>query len=385
MRSKLQDGTVSAKREYRTVVRVLHLLATIQLVWAYHSRVPPYLHLEKYENGLDVMPCQTRVLMMLVLRWAHRNPVLIYLADLLSRSNRIYRAHIYPESFVFAITDTMGIVIAGWVATRIYEAASERRLLTKYIYPLVLVFCAASYVLVALHAVRFYYDLPSLGFFAVGLYLIYFRKHPLLFAALFIVATINRETTLLLLLFFVLAAVTEGRIVDWKRSYAPRTISVVVPLAICWTGWHIFVNRLYAQNHFAWIPASKINFVLLIWPPAWPQLLAAGCYSILPVLLYRGYIKDPTLRIWLWTLPAWFGLMFFYAIIVEPRLYGELIPYLACVAALLAEQSILARFQRPAALNKTFPIRHESRHAFSDRGSFTRTSSCKSVENEVAR
>jgi hypothetical protein len=46
---------------------------------------------------------------------------------------------------------------------------------------------------------------------------------------------------------------------------------------------------------------------------------------------------------WLWTLPAWFGLMFLYGIIVEGRLYGELIPYLACMSALIAEESILAR------------------------------------------
>jgi hypothetical protein len=97
--------------------------------------------------------------MMWLLRWAHHNPFLIHLADLFSRFTPIYRSHITPESFVFAITDTVGIVLAGWVATRIYNAASERCLLTAYVYPLVLVFCAVSYVLVSLHPRSFYYDL----------------------------------------------------------------------------------------------------------------------------------------------------------------------------------------------------------------------------------
>lgn len=348
MKSSLQDGSASSNSKHRALARVLYILATIQLVWAYHSRVPPYLHLQRYENGLEVTPCQTRVLMMLLLRWAHRNPFLIYLADLFSRSVPIYRSHICPESLVLAITDTAGIVLAGWVATRIYEAASERRLLTAYVYPLVLVFCAATYVLVSLHPRSFYYDLPSLGLFAVGLYLIYFRKHPLLFAALFVVATLNRETTLVLLLFFVLAAVTEAGALDWSRAYAPRTLAVVLPLAIYWAAWHVVVNRLFAQNHAAWIPAYKINLVLLVWPPAWPQLLAAAAYSILPILFYRRLVKDPTLRIWLWTLPAWFGIMFLYGIVVESRLYGELIPYLACMAALIAEETILARLATDA-------------------------------------
>ncbi|MHB1506355.1 MAG: hypothetical protein ACYCO5_08560 [Acidobacteriaceae bacterium] len=343
MKFAVHAGPAALNRKPGILARVLYIFATIQLVWAYHSRVPPYLHLDRYENGLEVTPCQTRVLMMWLLRWAHHNAFLIRLADLVSTFTPIYRSHITPETFVLAITDMIGVVLAGWVATRIYDAASKRRLLTAYIYPLVLVLCAVTYVLVSLHSRSFYYDLPSLGFFAVGLYLIYFRKHPLWFAALFVVATLNRETTLFLLLFFALAAVAESGKIDWRRCYAPRTLAVVLPLAIYWIAWHLAVNRLFAQNHAAWIPAYKINLVLLAWPPAWPQLLAAGGYTILPILLYRKWIKDATLRIWLWTLPAWFGLMFLYGIVVESRLYGELIPYLACMAALIAEQAILAR------------------------------------------
>jgi hypothetical protein len=327
------------------LAKALYALATIQVVWAYHSRVSPYLHLLKYENGLEVTPCQTRILMALVLRWAHHCRLLISLAALFSNATPIYRSKVYPESFIFAIADTIGIVVAGWVATRIYEAASERRLLTPYIYPLVLVFCGAQYVLVALHPFRFYYDLPSLGFFAVGLYLIYFRKHPLLFAALFVVATLNRETTLLLLLFYLLAAVSREGIAGYRRAYAGRALAIVAPLAIFWVGWHIYIDRLFAQNLGAPIPASKINTVLLLWPPAWPQMLATGCYCVIPIIAYRKYVRNRTLRLWLWTLPAWFAIMFRYAIIDEPRLFGELIPYLACMAAIVMEEAIILRLR----------------------------------------
>jgi hypothetical protein len=344
MSADAQAGPPVTRRP-RGLIRVLYLLATIQLVWAYHRRVPPYLHLARYENGLEVTPCQTRVLMMWLLRWAHHNAFLIRVADLLSRFTPIYRAPITPETLVLALTNTLGIMAAGWVATRIYDAASERRMLTEYIYPLVLVLCAVTYVLESLHARSFYYDLPSLGFFAVGLYLIYFRKHPLWFALLFVVATLNRETTLVLLLFYLLAAMADSGAVDWRRAVSPRTLAVVVPLVAYWIAWHLYVNRLYAANHAAWIPAYKINLVLLAWPPAWPQLFAAGGYLVVPIVLYRKRVKDATLRLWLWTLPAWFGLMFLYGIIVESRLYGELIPYVACMGALIAEQSILEQIE----------------------------------------
>ena len=88
--------------------------------------------------------------------------------------------------------------------------------------------------------------------------------------------------------------------------------------------------------------------MLLAWPPAWPQLFAAGGYTILPIVFYRKRVEDATLRLWLWTLPAWFGLMFLYGIVVESRLYGELIPYLACMGALIAEQSILTHLTMDA-------------------------------------
>lgn len=323
---------------------LMYTLATIQVVWAYHSRVPSYLGLDKYENGTEVTPCQTRVLMMLVLRWAHSNTLFVHLANVVSTVTPIYRTHIRPETFILGLLDTAGIAVAGWVATRIYTAASSRRLLTPYIYPLVLVFCAGQYILLALHVYRFYYDLPSLGFFSAGLYLIYFRKNPLFFAALFVVATLNRETTLLLLLLFVLASVSDGPGMDWRRICAPRTMGIVVPLGVFWWSWHVLVNRHFAHNHFAYIPASLINTVLLIWPPAWPQLLTAGCFSIPFLIAYRKKVRDRTLRLWLWVLPAWFAIIFLFGIIVEARLYGELIPYFACMAALIAEEAIVSRF-----------------------------------------
>ena len=135
--------------------------------------------------------------------------------------------------------------------------------------------------------------------------------------------------------------------------------------------WHVYVNRLYSSNHTAWIPAYKINLVLLAWPPAWPQLFAAGGYTILPIVLYRKRVKDATLRLWLWTLPAWFGLMFLYGIIVESRLYGELIPYLACMGALIAEQSILARIGIDAQPSEPARMPSQNNHAQNNRAAFS--------------
>jgi hypothetical protein len=67
-------------------------------------------------------------------------------------------------------------LIAGWVAVRLNQASSRRHLLRWLIYPLFLVLCTVSYILHAVQNYPFIHVLPSMAFFALGLYLIYFRK-----------------------------------------------------------------------------------------------------------------------------------------------------------------------------------------------------------------
>lgn len=332
--------------EQYLMILLLYLLATIQFVWYYQSKVPSYLHVFSYEQGKERTPFQARILMMLVLRWAHRNVFLIHVAQFLSTVTPIYRSVILPESLVQATLNLLSMVVCGWVATQIYRHSSPYKLLTPYVYPLVLVMAVTTYVLHAVADFRFYYDLPSLGFFSFGLYLIYFRKPAAWFAALFLVATINRETTLLLLVFYALAAAEERGRMKLKKLYKIEVLGVLVPLLIYWTAWHIIVGRMFAHNHLEWIRHYAVNAVLLAWPPVWPQLLGTGCYVVPLIVLYRSYVTDSTLRLWLWALPAWFGVMFIYGILNETRIYGELIPYLTCMAMLIAEEAIVRHLRR---------------------------------------
>jgi hypothetical protein len=59
-------------------------------------------------------------------------------------------------------------------------------------------------------------------------------------------------------------------------------------------------------------------------------------------VIFRKDLRDPRLRAWLWVLPAWFGFMFVYGILIETRIFGELIPYVAVAGALMGE-TVLAR------------------------------------------
>ncbi len=328
------------------LAKTLYFLATVQIAWYYQGHVPSYMYLYRYENGMDRMPFQGRLMMMFLLRWAHNSAAWIALAAAVEKFYPWVLPQITPESLLLILLNTVCIIGTGAIAVRIYEASSRQRLLTIWVYPLVLILCVSTYILHTTQNLSYYYDFPSLLFFSAGLYLIYFRRHPALFAAVFLVGTINRETTLVLLLFFVLARVVEDGHVDWRRSLQLRTWVVVVPLAMAWLAWHAWVGWVFHANPTELACRIPVNVGLVLLPLSWPQLFGAGCYMFPVIYIFRGSIQDPTLRIWLWTLPAWFGLMFFYGILIETRIFGELIVYLACLTALIAEQRIVTRLMQ---------------------------------------
>ncbi|MGC1783253.1 MAG: hypothetical protein WA708_12090 [Acidobacteriaceae bacterium] len=363
------------------LAKALYLLATIQIAWYYLRYVPSYMYLYRYENGADRMPFQGRVMMMFALRWAHSSTVCIALASGLKRFAPWVLRRITPESVLLMCIYTGCIVVTGIVIMRIYRAASRERLLTVWIYPIVLILCVAAYILHATQNLGYYYDFPSLMFFSVGLYLIYFRRHPALFAGWFLLGTINRETTLMLLLFFVLARTVENGRVDWRRLKDLRTWAIVLPLALTWLAWHQWVDWVFRANPTELSYRFLINTGLVLFPLCWPQLFSAGCYMFPAIFLLRRSVRDATLRVWLWTLPAWFGLMFAYGIFIETRIFGELTAYLACLTALIAEESVVETLkkrgwsdvrssQRPAAPKLALAVQCEARHEFSDSEAF---------------
>lgn len=344
-------------RRKRFFLISLYALATVQFVWCYLWLVRPYVQTVMYEHGEERMPFQGRLMMIAPMLWAHTNAPLVRVSSWLSKYIYWFPRVVSPEVLVQGVISVVCLVIAGVVATRLYQAASSRRLLTPLIYPIVLVMCVATYVLHTIQNFRFIYDLPSLAFFSVAMYVIYFRKSVWWFAAIFLVATINRETSLLLLGFFMLdRGVVGGRLV-WKRVFAPRTLLTMAPLAVYWVVWQVVVRHIYAVNRSEFYPRIPLNLTFFVSPQAWPQLLGGCCYLLPIVLIFRGYLRDVRLRAWLWVLPAWFGFMFVYGILIETRIFGELIPYVAATGSLMAEEAILRRLRHSLQLETPSPRR----------------------------
>ncbi len=331
-----------SKRQ-RWLLFAFYLLATVQLMWCYLWLTRPYVDTRQYEQGLERMPFQGRCLMMLPMRLAHENSVLRFLDRLFAYSHFWFPKPGQPEVLMQAAIGVACLAVTGFLTTRIYEASSRRRLLTYFIYPLVLAVWATTYVLHTVQNFRFIYDLPSLAFFTGALYLIYFRRHWGWFVALFLVATINRETTLLLLPLWALDRSLIGGKVRWRRMLQPQTVAVVLPLFVAWVGWEIFIRHHFAHNRSEFYPRLNWNVKSVLAPQAWPQMLSACGYLLPFVVLLRRRIPSERLRVWLWLIPLWLMFMFSYGILVETRVFGELIPLVVCSAALIAEELMVAK------------------------------------------
>ena len=328
---------------------VVNTLATIHVVWFYVYCVISYMDISRYEVGMERMPFQARLLMQMPLRFAHSSPFFIFLAKVLSWTTTWLPRYASPEDVMEAAVGLIGVAAAGLVARDMYRRRSRTRLLSAFVYPIALLMVACSYCLVSSAFFRYVYDLPSLGLFSLGLYVIYRKYSPILFAAVFVVATINRETSLFLLYFFVTSACVVDNRVVWRRALQFRTAATTILLAAFWLGWSFWVS-----HHFAGRPTERLNriapnIVTLFFPFVWPQLAGVAAYTLPFLVLFRKRIHDQELRLWFNVLPLWFAFMFRFGLLVEIRLYGELIPILACCTALLAEDYLIAAVSRHTA------------------------------------
>ena len=104
---------------------------------------------------------------------------------------------------------------------------------------------------------------------------------------------------------------------------------------------------MFAGNASEFYPHIRWNVKSLVAPQAWPQMLSACGYLLLFVVTMRGKIRDARLGAWLWVVPVWVGFMFVYGILIETRVFGELIPLIVCATMLIVEEIVMARMARP--------------------------------------
>ncbi len=348
--ASLQVETVEAPRRQATAELqqkwqrrfffVLLGLGIVQFVWCYLYRIPSELHLALYERGLERMPFQGRLLLAAPLRWAHGSGLLLMGSARLSRLPAWFPRGAGPDGLFQAAMDCAAVGASCAAATALYKRCSQTMLLPWLVSPLLLVLCGVTYVGLAHHSLRFAYDLPAMAFFSAGLWLIHLDRwrpwQTALFVAVFVAGTINRETTLLLLVFLALAE--QGRV-----GLRTRVVILGLALALVWLGLHAWTVVHFRANPHVASQHLFANLGSLLVPLSWPQLAATLGYMWFPLVVFRNRIPDALLRGWLPGLGVWLVFMSFYGLLVEPRLWGELLPYAACTVTLIAEEILAER------------------------------------------
>jgi hypothetical protein len=350
----------------RWAVLGLYLLMTIQFIGCYLFLGHPYIDLDRFGQGYERLPFQTRLLLAPLFHWAQNSPFMVRYASQLSMNEYFFPHGIGPAGVVQLWLDLPCVLVAGWVTVRLYQAATRKHLLGWLVFPFFLVLCTVTYILHVVQNYRFIYDMPSLMFFALGLYLIYFRKPVTLLVALFAVATWNRETTLLLIPFFLLSACVRRRsdtaeqgsvvsvmgegpgmaTVQWRRMLRPGVAGPAALMLAYWAAWHMLVFHLFRHNSSEYYPRISFNWQCVRRLRYYPQLFSAGGFLLPFVLLFRRKVRDAQLRAWLWMIPCWYAVMAVWGILVETRVFGELLPLIACAGMLIAEESLAATVQQ---------------------------------------
>ena len=184
------------------------------------------------------------------------------------------------------------------------------------------------------------YDVPSMLFFTVGLILIDQRRW-LLFYPLFVVATINRETSIFL---------TVATALIWfGRQPVHQTAVHVLGQGVLWllTKWWLFEtfkgNPAFGYGLFQ--PQLKMNVVLLLEHPlSIAAALSTWAFLWIPVIARYDRIRHPGLRRTLWLVPMVVAAMTLVGVVTETRIYAELLPVVMAGAFVVLIDSLKSYF-----------------------------------------
>lgn len=337
------------RRLEKVVLVLLYGCATLQFVRYYCKTTDFYLNMSAYLTGHERLPFQERVLPIFFLRPMYNSR---WLMERMAHSNGAFTPGLGP---VYVIS-LLSILIAGIYTQKLYGLVTSRRTLSFLVYPIFLFAVMWSYAIHSEADFSYPYDLPSLAFFAAGLYYIYKRSYWGIFVVV-LVGTFNRETTLFLIVIYVLDSASrtvlaarsklEGDLLSARGNlllgrFDLRLVSwtKVAALGTVWVSIKLFLAHRYANNSTAedflriGYNLERLSVRLL------PAMLNICGYTLPLVVIFSSRIRNVRYQNYLLVLLVWFPIMFCSGVLLETRIYGELCSFAAVALVLIAEESV---------------------------------------------
>jgi hypothetical protein len=313
---------------------LLLLLAVTQFCLAYFQDDRPFLNLDLYLQGRYTMPYQGRILMAWVIQGAARVPDLFpFLAHLQLTDNLRD-----PRLAVVFVTSWFSLIGAVWLTRQSLQLLTGNQVYSRWAALLVLYMGYFHFQLAFGWNWILPYDMPSLFFFSGCLYCILSRR-MLLYYVFFLLGVFNRETICMATLFFAVLSYYRER----AAGGPVRRLSIAAHVGFQAAFW--LAVRLYLHHQFRFNPVEagseqllyKLpqNLGFLMNPKHWPILASVFGFTLPFYLFQRRWMAHRGMEQCVWILPVWFAGMMYVGVMVEIRIFAELISYMALAVALI--------------------------------------------------
>ena len=191
------------------------------------------------------------------------------------------------------------------------------------------------------------YDLPSLAFFSVAIYLIETKKTGI-YLLIFILATLNRETSVFLILIYILYGIGELKN-RYIKTFIICIVQFIIWIAIKYWLYKKYKYLGYGDTDNGIFQITFLNNVKSILNPLhWP-VMASNFGFISPIIFINwAKIEFLPLKRLSWVILIWVLSMFLVGVLIEIRIFGELISIMSLYIALIFNKyyGIYANFNK---------------------------------------
>ncbi|MBW4026406.1 MAG: hypothetical protein HIU93_03315 [Acidobacteria bacterium] len=310
---------------------LIFLLATTHFCLAYIQNDRLFLSpLDAYMQGHAMLPYQSRVLMAWVLNATATLPALARLAahlpDKLSN----------PRMLVLFISSWVSLAGSALFAWRVLVRLTGNEEYSRWASLLVIYMAYFQFPLVFGLDFLLPYDLPSLLFFSACIYAVICDRMWLFYPAFF-VGTFNRETICMATLFLVL---WRWQQISQNRKHQLILAAHVAAQAALWLAVKLYLRHKFANNpiehgseHFYYKLAYNLRE--LSKPQQWPVIFSIFGFTTPLVLGWRRAMQNPAMEAGIYMAAAWVVVMLLVGVVVEIRVFTELIAYMAPAAGLI--------------------------------------------------
>jgi hypothetical protein len=314
----------------------LWIAASTHFALFYTLNTRPMLNASLFEEGRESIPFQYRALtawiMALVARFVHFSAALR--EKLPPRMNS-------PEDFTIFGIALVSMIAAVYATRKALDALTGDRNANRWWSLLVIFMAYFHYLLEFGHPcctpLQLPYDLPSMAFFAAGLWLIVTRRIGWLYVLVF-VAMLNRESIVFLIAIYFLYELGLRR--ELKVSFRSVPIHAGLLFAICLVTMfglhHAFpharagLNRMGPfENHMS----DNLGYILR--PYYWTSYLSMFGFSW--IYLYANWRRIPNqaIRYAMLIGPVMLAAMYVVGVLSEIRIFGEMISLFTVALTLL--------------------------------------------------